>query len=107
MPRFLVASDLGSVVSCGLKTDAVLAEYRDGHCGTVHSVHRYQAVVVIINNSKPSDQLCRNPLYSKMFLTAGDRSVKIWSEDVRGSSVMLGQAGPGQVPATVARSADS
>ena len=40
MPRFLVASDLGSVVSCGLKTDAVLAEYRDGHCGTVHSVHR-------------------------------------------------------------------
>ena len=43
MPRFLVASDLGSVVSCGLKTDAVLAEYRDGHCGTVHSVHRSQA----------------------------------------------------------------
>ena len=42
-----------------------------------------------------------------MFLTAGDRSVKIWSEDVRGSSVMLGQAGPGQVRATVARSADS
>ena len=50
MPRFLVASDLGSVVSCGLKTDAVLAEYRDGHCGTVHSVHRYQAAVICINN---------------------------------------------------------
>ena len=46
-------------------------------------------------------------MYSKMFLTAGDRSVKIWSEDVRGSSVMVGQAGPSQVPATVARSADS
>ena len=104
MPRFLVASDLGSVVSCGLKTDAVLAEYRDGHCGTVHSVHRSQAAVIV---TRPMTNCCRNPLYSKMFLTAGDRSVKIWSEDVRGSSVMLGQAGPGQVPATVARSAAS
>ena len=47
MPRFLVASDLGSVVSCGLKTDSVLAEYRDGHCGTVHSVHRSQAAVIV------------------------------------------------------------
>ena len=47
MPRFLVASDLGSVVSCGLKTDAGLAEYRDGHCGTVHSVHRSQAAVIV------------------------------------------------------------
>ena len=53
MPRFLVASDLGSVVSCGLKTDAVLAEYRDGHCGTVHSVHRYQASVVVVIISSP------------------------------------------------------
>ena len=103
MPRILVASDLGSVVSCGLKTDAVLAEYRDGHCGTVHSVHRSQSAVIVTC----CNQLCRNPLYSKMFLTAGDRSVKIWSEDVRGSSVMVGQAGPSQVPATVARSADS
>ena len=104
MPRFLVASDLGSVVSCGLKTDAVLAEYRDGHCGTVHSVHRSQAADIVTGCNQT---LCRNPLYSKMFLTAGDRSVKIWSEDVRGSSVMVGQAGPSQVPATVARSADS
>ena len=47
MPRFLVASDLGSVVSCGLKTDTVLAEYRDGHCGTVHSVHRSQAADIV------------------------------------------------------------
>ena len=52
-----MASDLGSVVSCGLKTDAVLAEYRDGHCGTVHSVHRSQAAVIVTG----SNQLLQEP----------------------------------------------
>ena len=59
MPRFLVASDLGSVVSCGLKTDSVLAEYRDGHCGTVHSVHRSQAAVIVTSSS--SNHLLQEP----------------------------------------------
>ena len=30
----------------------------------------------------------RNPLYSKIFLTSGDRSARIWSEDVKSSSIM-------------------
>ena len=39
--RYLVASDLGSVMSCSLKNDTIIAEYNGGHHGTVHSVQRF------------------------------------------------------------------
>ena len=68
--RYLVSTDLGSVLSCGLKNDNILAEYNTGFCGSLHSVQR-------------------NPLYNKIFLTAGDRSLKVWSEDVRCSAIMV------------------
>ena len=75
--RYLVSTDLGSVVSCSLKNDNILSTYNSGHHGTLHSIHR-------------------NPLYNKLFLTTGDQSWKIWSEDVRSSSI-LSYSSPVQV----------
>ena len=77
--RYLVSTDLGSVFSLSLKTDSVLAEYQVGHQGTVRCVQR-------------------NPAYSKIFLTAGDRTLRLCSEDVRTSSIISSQA-PVQVTA--------
>ena len=67
--RYLVATDLGTVMSCGIKTDSVLSQYNGGHYGTLFNVHR-------------------NPLFNKIFLTTGDRSMRIWSEDVKSSSII-------------------
>ena len=67
--RYLVSTDLGSVMSVSLKTDSVIGEYQTGHQGTVRSVER-------------------NPVYSKVFLTTGDRTMRVGCEDVRSSSIM-------------------
>lgn len=67
--RYLVSTDLGTVMSVSLKTDSVIGEYQTGHQGTVRSVER-------------------NPVYSKIFLTTGDTTIRVGSEDVRSSSIM-------------------
>ena len=67
--RYLVSTDLGSVLSLSLKTDSVIAEYQTGHQGTVRTVQR-------------------NPAYSKVFLTTGDTTMRVSSEDARWSSIM-------------------
>ena len=71
--RYLVSTDLGVVFSLSLKTDSVLGEYQVGHQGTVRSVQR-------------------NPAFAKIFLTAGDRTLRVCSEDVRSSSILSSQA---------------
>ena len=71
--RYLVSTDLGTVFSLSLKTDSVLAEYQVGHQGTVRCVQR-------------------NPAFSKIFLTGGDRTLRVSSEDVRTSSIISSQA---------------
>ena len=67
--RYFVSTDLGTVMSCGIKTDSVLSQFNGGNYGTLFSVHR-------------------NPLFNKIFLTTGDRSMKIWSEDVKSTCIM-------------------
>ena len=71
--RYLVSTDLGVVFSLSLKTDSVLGEYQVGHQGTVRCVQR-------------------NPAFAKIFLTAGDRTLRVCSEDVRSSSILSSQA---------------
>ena len=39
--RYLVSSDLGSVMSCSLKNNKIIAEYNGGHHGSLYSVHRF------------------------------------------------------------------
>ena len=71
--RYLVSTDLGVVFSLSLKSDSVIGEYQVGHQGTVRCVQR-------------------NPAYTKIFLTAGDRTLRVCSEDVRSSSILSSQA---------------
>ena len=67
--RYMLGSTLGTVLCCSRKSkengDIVLNRYRAHH--------------------GPIRALQRNPLFPKNFLTAGDWSLKIWSEDISGS----------------------
>ena len=67
--RFMIGSTLGTVLCCSRKAkdgkDVVLNRYK-AHHGPVRSLQR-------------------NPLFPKNFLTAGDWSMKIWSEDITSS----------------------
>ena len=47
--RYLVSSDLGSVMSCSLKNDKIIAEYNGGHFGSLHSIHRFSTSSQTIN----------------------------------------------------------
>ena len=50
--RYLVSSDLGSVMSCSLKNDKIISEYNGGHFGSVLSVQRCSA------NSQTNFSIC-------------------------------------------------
>ena len=64
--RYMLGSSLGTVLCCSRKVkengDVALNRYRAHH--------------------GPIRALQRNPLFPKNFLTAGDRSIKVWSEDI-------------------------
>ena len=65
----MIGSTLGAVLCCSRKAkdgkDVVLNRYKAHH--------------------GPLRSLQRNPLFPKNFLTAGDWSMKIWSEDITSS----------------------
>ena len=65
----MIGSTLGAVLCCSRKAkdgkDVVLNRYKAHH--------------------GPLRSLQRNPLFPKIFLTAGDWSMKIWSEDITSS----------------------
>ena len=65
----MIGSTLGAVLCCSRKAkdgkDVVLNRYK-AHHGPIRSLQR-------------------NPLFPKNFLTAGDWSMKIWSEDITSS----------------------
>ena len=65
----MIGSTLGAVLCCSRKLkdgkDVVLNRYKAHH--------------------GPLRSLQRNPLFPKNFLTAGDWSMKIWSEDINSS----------------------
>lgn len=70
--KFMVGSEQGSVMSCNRKAktpaEKIVAVY-PGHFGPVYALQR-------------------NPFFPKNFLTVGDWTARIWSEDIRESSIM-------------------
>uniref|UniRef100_G3P824 Dynein, axonemal, intermediate chain 2b n=1 Tax=Gasterosteus aculeatus aculeatus TaxID=481459 RepID=G3P824_GASAC len=70
--KFMVGTEQGLVVSCNRKaktpTEKVVCTY-DGHQGPVYALQR-------------------NPFFPKNFLTVGDWTARIWSEDIKESSIM-------------------
>lgn len=70
--KFMAGSEQGSIICCNRKgktaSDKIVAIY-PGHLGPVYSLQR-------------------NPFFPKNFLSVGDWSARIWSEDIRESSIM-------------------
>ncbi|XP_013416067.1 dynein intermediate chain 3, ciliary [Lingula anatina] len=70
--KFMVGTEIGTVMSCNRKAktpaEKIVAIY-PGHHGPVYSLQR-------------------NPFFPKNFLTVGDWTARIWSEDIRESSIM-------------------
>ncbi|XP_059183664.1 dynein axonemal intermediate chain 2-like [Centropristis striata] len=70
--KFMVGTEQGVVVSCNRKAktpaEKLVCLY-EGHHGPVYGLQR-------------------NPFFPKNFLTVGDRTARIWSEDIKESSIM-------------------
>ncbi|XP_060796151.1 dynein axonemal intermediate chain 2 [Neoarius graeffei] len=70
--KFMVGTEQGLVVSCNRKAktpgDKIVCTY-SGHHGPIYALQR-------------------NPFFPKNFLTVADWTVRIWSEDIRESSIM-------------------
>ncbi|KFQ56416.1 Dynein intermediate chain 2, axonemal, partial [Nestor notabilis] len=70
--KFMVGTEQGIVILCNRKAktpaEKITCTY-SGHHGPVYA-------------------LTRNPLYPKIFLTVGDWTARIWSEDAKESSIM-------------------
>lgn len=70
--KFMVGTEQGVVVSCNRKAktpaEKIVCTY-DGHHGPVYALQR-------------------NPFFPKNFLTVGDWTARIWSEDIKESSIM-------------------
>lgn len=70
--KFMVGTEQGNIISCNRKAktpmDKVAASFT-GHIGPVYALQR-------------------NPHFTKNFLSVGDWCARIWSEDIRESSIM-------------------
>ncbi|XP_060914827.1 dynein axonemal intermediate chain 2 [Labrus mixtus] len=70
--KFMVGTEQGVVISCNRKAktpaEKIVCTY-DSHHGPVYALQR-------------------NPFFPKNFLTVGDWTARIWSEDIRESSIM-------------------
>ncbi|CAL8309424.1 unnamed protein product [Boreogadus saida] len=70
--KFMVGTEQGMVVSCNRKAktpaDKIVSTY-SGHQGPIYALQR-------------------NPFYPKNFLTVGDWTARIWSEDIKDASIM-------------------
>ncbi|XP_053285703.1 dynein axonemal intermediate chain 2 [Pleuronectes platessa] len=70
--KFMVGTEQGIVVSCNRKAktpaEKIVCTY-DGHHGPIYALQR-------------------NPFFPKNFLTVGDWTARIWSEDIKESSIM-------------------
>lgn len=70
--KFMVGTELGTVFLCNSKAKSVqekLGQMYAAHLGSIQALQR-------------------NPMFPKNFLTVGDWSAKIWSEDVRESPIV-------------------
>ncbi|XP_069655492.1 dynein axonemal intermediate chain 2 isoform X2 [Haliaeetus albicilla] len=70
--KFMVGTEQGIVIACNRKAktppEKITSTY-SGHHGPVYA-------------------LARNPFYPKIFLTVGDWTARIWSEEIKESSIM-------------------
>ncbi|XP_033127579.1 dynein intermediate chain 3, ciliary-like [Anneissia japonica] len=70
--KFMVGTEAGTIISCNRKAktpaEKIVASYKE-HLGAVYALQR-------------------NPFFPKNFLTVGDWTARIWSEDIRDSSIM-------------------
>jgi len=70
--KFMVGNEQGSILTCNRKAktpaEKIVAAYHQ-HYGPVYSVQR-------------------NPFFPKNFLSIGDWAARVWSEDIRESSIM-------------------
>lgn len=70
--KFMVGTEQGLVVSCNRKaktpSEKIVCMY-SGHHGPIYALQR-------------------NPFFPKNFLTVADWTARIWSEDIRESSIM-------------------
>ncbi|NXE14387.1 DNAI2 protein, partial [Lophotis ruficrista] len=70
--KFMVGTEQGIVIACNRKAKTPaekIASTYSGHHGPVYA-------------------LTRNPFYPKVFLTVGDWTARIWSEEIKESSIM-------------------
>jgi len=70
--KFMVGTEQGSIISCNRKAKTAndkIAAFFNGHIGPVYALQR-------------------NPHFTKNFLSVGDWNARIWSEDIRESSIM-------------------
>lgn len=72
MAKFMVGTEQGVVVSCNRKLETP----NESIVGTYHGHHG------------PIYALQRNPFFPKNFLTVGDCTARIWSEDINETSIM-------------------
>jgi len=70
--KFMVGTEQGTIIACNRKAkspgEKIVATY-SGHFGPVYSLQR-------------------NPFFPKNFLTVGDWTARVWSEDIRESCIM-------------------
>jgi len=70
--KFMVGTEQGTIISCNRKAKTMaekIVTVYPGHYGPVYSLQR-------------------NPFYPKNFLTVGDWTARIWSEDIKESAIM-------------------
>ncbi|NXE30292.1 DNAI2 protein, partial [Ardeotis kori] len=70
--KFMVGTEQGIIIACNRKAKTPpekIASTYSGHHGPVYA-------------------LTRNPFYPKVFLTVGDWTARIWSEEIKESSIM-------------------
>lgn len=75
----MVGSEAGTVFLCNKKAKSAnerITHIYSGHHGPIYSIQ-----VCLQDDTKVN--IKRNPFYPKNFLSAGDWSVKLWSEDIR------------------------
>ncbi|NXL63932.1 DNAI2 protein, partial [Chordeiles acutipennis] len=71
--KFMVGTEQGIIIACNRKAKTPAEKITStfsGHHGAVYA-------------------LARNPFFPQIFLTVGDRTARIWSEEIKESSIML------------------
>ena len=102
--RFMVGTEQGTILSCNRKAkspaEKIVSVYTGNACDrifmlwwscTIRTTIQFSMFVIVeimAGHHGPVYALQRNPFFSKNFLSVGDWTARIWSEDIRESSIM-------------------